>query len=120
MAPTSSGSTMMRLVRLNPVRTRRLAAVPMADDTSASIIQLHQPKPKTAAERGRAFRERQRNKSAVRSAKAAPSPAEPVEKSRTFANGAPKFAELEKSTAELVAACQRGIEAARLMVGRSK
>lgn len=84
----------------------------------AGSLQLHQPKPKTFAERGRAFRERQRNKSAVRSAKAAPSPAEPVEKSRTFANGAPKFAELEKSTAELVAACQRGIEAARLVIGR--
>jgi hypothetical protein len=35
----------------------------MADDTSATIIQLHQPKrPKTAAERGRAFRQRQREK----------------------------------------------------------
>jgi hypothetical protein len=35
----------------------------MADDTSASILTLVQPKrPKTAAERGRAFRQRQRDK----------------------------------------------------------
>jgi hypothetical protein len=36
----------------------------MADDTSASIITLHQPKrPKTPAERARAYRERKKGKS---------------------------------------------------------
>jgi hypothetical protein len=113
----------------------------MAKDDLASVIRLHRPKPKTSAERGRAFRERERNKSAVKSAKAAPSPAKPIEKSKTFANGKqperpvrkrptaavrferptlpppPAFAELEKSTAELVAACKRAIEAARLLRG---
>jgi hypothetical protein len=98
----------------------------------AGSLHLHRPKPKTSAERGRAYRKREREKSAARSAKAAPSPAEPIEKSKTFANGEqperpvrewptlpppPAFAELEKSTAELVAACQRGIEAARLLRG---
>jgi len=32
----------------------------MADDTSASVITLHQPRPKTAAERARAYRQRKR------------------------------------------------------------
>lgn len=32
----------------------------MATDTSASIVNLHQPRPKTAAERARAYRERKR------------------------------------------------------------
>jgi hypothetical protein len=91
----------------------------MAKDDSASVIPLHQPKPKTAAERGKAFRERQRNRSAVKSGKSAEQPAQPVEKSKTFANGEPAFAKLERTTAELVAACQRGIEAARLLRGVS-
>ena len=87
----------------------------MAKDDSASVVTLHQPKPKTASERGKAFRERQRNRSAVKPGKSATPPAQPVEKSKTFANGGPAFAELEKSTAELMAACARGIAAARLL-----
>ena len=60
----------------------------MAKNDTASIITLmHQRKPKTASERGRAYRKRQREKSAVRSGKSAPSPAEPIEKYKTFANG---------------------------------
>lgn len=85
----------------------------MAENDTATVTILHQPRPKTSAERGRAFRERQRNKSAIKSGKSARSAAQPVEKPKTFANGEPTFASLERTTAELVASCQRGIEAAR-------
>jgi hypothetical protein len=40
-----------------------------------------------------------------------------IEKPRTLAIGDPAFAELEKTTAELISACQRGIEAARTLRG---
>ena len=46
----------------------------MAENDSASVIPLHQPKPKTASERGKAFRERQRNRTAIKSGKPAPQP----------------------------------------------
>ena len=83
-----------------------------------NIVTLHPApvkRPLTSAERGRAFRERQKNKSALKSD-------QPVEKAKTFANvrptfanTAPTFAELERSTAELLAACKRGMDAAREM-----
>src|SRR6202043_3915215 len=41
----------------------RTGAVPMADDISASVVTLHQPRPKkakTGAERARAYRERKK------------------------------------------------------------
>ena len=132
----------MREKKLSRKNIQSKEPATMAKNDTASIITLmHQPKPKTASERGRAYRKRQRDKSAVRSGKSAPSPAEPIERSKTFANGEqpqrpvrerptaavrferptlpppPAFADLEKSTAELVAACQRGIEAARLLRG---
>jgi hypothetical protein len=84
-----------------------------------NIVTLHpEPvkRPQTNAERGRAFRERQRNKLAAKSGKSTQS----IEKPKTFAafaNAGPTFAELERTTAELVAACQRGIEAARTLFG---
>ena len=88
-----------------------------------NIVTLHPApvkRPLTAAERGRAFRERQKNKSALKSD-------QPIEKPKTFANvrptfanTAPTFAELERTTAELVAACKRGIDAAREMKTRMK
>jgi flagellar hook-length control protein FliK len=87
----------------------------MATSTPAPVIPLDQPRPKTASERGKAFRERQRQRSAVRSAKPAP---QPSEKSKTFANGEPTFAELERTTKALVDACLRGMEAARCFTVR--
>ena len=67
----------------------------MAKDDLASVVRLHQPKPKTSAERGRAYRKREREKSAARSGKSAPSPAD-LKRSRTakspnalYANGRP-------------------------------
>ncbi len=87
----------------------------MAENETATVTILHQPRPKTAAERGRAFRQRQREKSTVNSGKIAVKSAQPVEKPKTFANGDPTFAELERTTAELQASCKRGIEAARAL-----
>jgi len=53
-----------------PNAQHRIEAVPMADESIASIIPLHQPKKaKTGAERARAYRQRKRHK-----AKAAASP----------------------------------------------
>jgi hypothetical protein len=96
----------------------------MAKDDTASVIHLHQPRPKTSAERGRAFRERQRKASALRvkqSERAKPQPVENPPTFETFANGDPTFAALEESTARLIAACQKGIDAARaLRLGRAK
>jgi hypothetical protein len=97
-----------------------------------NIVTLHPApvkRPLSSAERGRAFRDRQKNKSAVKSAEAA-------EKPQTFANANanvreqpnakrersgstdPTFAELERSTAALMAACKRGMEAARAMAAK--
>jgi hypothetical protein len=51
----------------------------MADDTSASVITLHQPRPKTAAERARAYRQRKRaNVPAVVATPVTPRPPETV------------------------------------------
>ena len=88
----------------------------MAENDTASIIELHQPakRPLTSAERSKAFRQRQHERSAIRSAKKS---AQPIEKPRTLANTEPTFAALEQTTAELVAACQRGIAAARTLRG---
>jgi hypothetical protein len=90
----------------------------MAENETASIIELHQPanepakRPLTSAERNRAFRQRQKERSAVRkSAK----PAQPIEKPKPSADTGPTFAALERTTAELIEACQRGIEAARTL-----
>ena len=86
----------------------------MAENETATVTILHQPRPKTASERGRAFRERQKNKSGAKSG-------QPAEKPQTFANVRPPFAngepmsELRKTTAELVASCQRGIDAVRAL-----
>jgi hypothetical protein len=90
----------------------------MATDDSALIVQLHQAKPKTSAERNRAFRQRQKERTAVRVLQKKDLPAQPVEKPKTSADAGPTFAELERTTAELMAACQRGMEAARLIVRR--
>ena len=86
----------------------------MAENDTASVIPPHQPKPKTASERGKAFRERQRNRTAIKSGKPAP---QPIVKPATFANAELPFAALERTTAELIASCQRGIEAARTLRG---
>jgi hypothetical protein len=87
----------------------------MAENETATVSILHPPKPKTSAERNRAFRERQKERSAVRkSAK----PAQPVEKPKTSADAGPTFAELERTTRELMAACLRGMEAARSLSAR--
>jgi len=65
----------------------------MATEETASVTILHQPKSKTASERAKAFRARQRERSAIKASKPAP---QPVEKPRTFANAEPTFAALEK------------------------
>ena len=89
----------------------------MAENETATVSILHPPKPKTSAERNRAFRQRQKERSAVRkSAK----PAQPVVKPATSADGGPTFAELEKTTADLIAACQRGMQAARDLAARCR
>jgi hypothetical protein len=120
----------------------------MAANVSARLVSLNQPRPKkakTPAERSREYRERKRQN--IVSADAPPRAADasvtlrsitpavtsrpvtpscvtsitpPVTPSRRHGRlpEPPAFAELEKTTAELVTACQRGIEAARLMVGR--
>ena len=74
----------------------------MAKDDSASVIPLHQPRPKTSAERGRAFRERQRMAKALRAKEAKRANPQPIEKPatfETFPNGDLTFAALEASTA---------------------
>jgi hypothetical protein len=38
----------------------------MATEDTASVVPLHQPRPKTSAERNKAFRERQKERSAAR------------------------------------------------------
>lgn len=87
----------------------------MASDTSASIIQLHQPKPKTAAERGRAFRARKREAAGRPTSETKPAslPAVPQLKAererkaeRTFANARPnanavRLAQIALTTAAL-------------------
>jgi hypothetical protein len=83
-----------------------------------NIVTLHPApvkRPLTSAERGRAFRERQKNRSAVKSAETVEKPQTFANVRPTFSNTAPTFDELERSTAALVAACKRGMEAAREM-----
>src|SRR5258706_13890586 len=49
-----------------PHAQHRIEAVPMADESIASIIPLHQPKKaKTGAQRARAYRQRKRQKAKV-------------------------------------------------------
>ena len=87
-----------------------------------NIVTLHPApvkRPLTAAERGRAFRERQKNKSGVKSSQHVEKPATFANVRPTFANSGPAFAALERNTAELVRACQRGIDAARVLFGRN-
>jgi hypothetical protein len=86
-----------------------------------NIVTLHPApvkRPLTSAERGRAFRLRQKNKSAVKSTEPAEKPQTFANVRPTFSNTAPTFADLERSTAALVAACKRGMEAAREMKTR--
>ena len=89
----------------------------MAENETATVSILHPPKPKTSAERNRAFRQRQKERSAVRKAA---KPAQPVVKPKTSADVGPTFAELEKTTADLIAACQRGMQAARDLAARCR
>jgi hypothetical protein len=83
-----------------------------------NIVTLHPApvkRPLTSAERGRAFRERQKNKSGVKSGQALEKPKTFANVRPTFANTAPTFDRLQQTTAELLAACKRGIEAAQEM-----
>jgi hypothetical protein len=100
----------------------------MAKNDAASIITLHQvpqKRPKTGAERVAAHRARKRAAAKPPAATVtlpAVSPAD-VAPPVTRRNGwrlpePPSFANLEKSTAELVEACQKGIAAARVLFGR--
>jgi hypothetical protein len=96
----------------------------MAENETATVSILHPPKPKTSAERNRAFRQRQKERSAIRSEEKfltnrGKTP-QPVEKPKTSADGDPTFAELERTTKELVEACQRGMQAARDLAARCR
>jgi hypothetical protein len=139
--------------------TRNRKGFQMADDTSATIHLLHQPKPKTGAERARAYRARKAGGPVTPPAPSPvtpPSRATPPVTSRPVTSRVttvtsldvtpaavtsptvtpsrvtpswrhsgwtlpppPAFANLERSTAGLVAACQKGMEATRQVFGGS-
>jgi hypothetical protein len=100
----------------------------MAKDSSAPVIAFHQvpqKRPKTGAERVAAYRARKRAAVTLQAATVTLQPVSPADVTPVTPrrNGwrlpaGPTFVGLEKSTAELVAACQRGIEAARVLFGR--
>jgi hypothetical protein len=95
----------------------------MATEETASIHRLHQAKrPKTGAERVAAHRARKRAAATLQAATVTLPPVPPADVTpatpRRNGRHGPDFSELEKSTAELMAACQRGMDAARSIVRR--